>query len=56
VGIPLPGLVSPAVHTDEDQHDDREDDDHKYPGAAKVMTRPTDYRNTGQHKRLQPGR
>jgi hypothetical protein len=46
------GLVSAAVHAHEDQHDEREDYHHKYPGAGEVMTWPVHKdRDTGQHQR-----
>jgi hypothetical protein len=51
VGNPLPGLIFPTVYANENQHDDREDDDHEYPGTGEVMTRPSDERETGQHWR-----
>lgn len=43
-------LVSPAVHTEEDQHDERENDHYERSSAGEVMTRPMrEDRDTSQH-------
>jgi hypothetical protein len=43
-----PGRVSPAVHADEDQHDERKDDDDEHAGAGEVVARRPKERYTRQ--------